>query len=118
MEFRNGELLQLIECIESTQNEVKRKMIDAEVSSDARKSLRESHAQKKFAGRRNSLRRALHHPLSSSVFLCSPRVHAAKRKLACDAGTMARGEEVLAFSKTYGFPMVSVRELVDYRKLI
>jgi len=30
MEFRNGILLQLIECIESTQNEVKRKMIKAD----------------------------------------------------------------------------------------
>jgi len=38
MEFRNGELLQLFECIESTQNEVKRKMIDAEVGDDAPKS--------------------------------------------------------------------------------
>jgi len=28
MEFRNGRLLQLFECIESTQNEVKRKMIE------------------------------------------------------------------------------------------
>jgi galactokinase len=28
MEFRNGVLLQLIECIESTRNEVKRKMIE------------------------------------------------------------------------------------------
>jgi len=28
MEFRNGVLLQLFECIESTQNEVKRKMIE------------------------------------------------------------------------------------------
>jgi hypothetical protein len=28
MEFRNGILLQLFECIESTQNEVKRKMIE------------------------------------------------------------------------------------------
>ena len=28
MEFRNGVLLQLVECIESTQNEVKRKMIE------------------------------------------------------------------------------------------
>jgi hypothetical protein len=29
MEFRNGVLLQLVEGIESTQNEVKRKMIEA-----------------------------------------------------------------------------------------
>jgi len=30
MEFSNGVLLQLFECIESTQNEVKRKMIEKE----------------------------------------------------------------------------------------
>ncbi len=47
MEFRNGELLQLIECIESTQNEVKRKMIDAEVRDDAPRSpARIAHAEK------------------------------------------------------------------------
>jgi hypothetical protein len=35
MEFRNGILLQLFECIESTQNEVKRKMIETGASNDA-----------------------------------------------------------------------------------
>jgi hypothetical protein len=39
MEFRNGVLLQLIECIESTQNEVKRKMIET----DARNITPRSH---------------------------------------------------------------------------
>jgi hypothetical protein len=38
MEFRNGLLLQLIECIESTQNEVKRKMIGTDACTDAPKS--------------------------------------------------------------------------------
>jgi hypothetical protein len=38
MEFRNGVLLQLVECIESTQNEVKRKMIETVARSDAPKS--------------------------------------------------------------------------------
>src|SRR4030081_1199011 len=38
MEFRNGLLLQLIECIESTQNEVKRKMIETSACTDAPKS--------------------------------------------------------------------------------
>jgi len=38
MEFRNGLLLQLIECIESTQNEVKRKMIETGVRNDVPKS--------------------------------------------------------------------------------
>jgi hypothetical protein len=41
MEFRNGILLQLFECIESTQNEVKRKMIETGASNDAPKSLRD-----------------------------------------------------------------------------
>jgi hypothetical protein len=38
MEFRNGNLLQLVECIESTQNEVKRKMIEARACNVAPKS--------------------------------------------------------------------------------
>ena len=38
MEFRNGVLLQLFECIESTQNEVKRKMIATGAGNDAPKS--------------------------------------------------------------------------------
>jgi hypothetical protein len=38
MEFRNGLLLQLIECIESTQNEVKRKMIETRACNEAPKS--------------------------------------------------------------------------------
>jgi hypothetical protein len=38
MEFRNGILLQLFECIESTQNEVKRKMIETGACNDAPKS--------------------------------------------------------------------------------
>jgi hypothetical protein len=38
MESCNGRLLQLIECIERTQNEVKRKMIEPSVRRDARKS--------------------------------------------------------------------------------
>jgi len=40
MEFRNGILLQLFECIESTQNEVKRKMIDADTCNAVPKSPR------------------------------------------------------------------------------
>jgi hypothetical protein len=39
MEFRNGILLQLFECIESTLNEVKRKMIKAHARNAAPKSL-------------------------------------------------------------------------------
>src|ERR1700690_572971 len=40
MEFRNGVLLQLFECIESARNEVKRKMIETAACNDAPKSLR------------------------------------------------------------------------------
>jgi hypothetical protein len=47
MEFRNGILLQLFECIESTQNEVKRKMIATVASNDAPKSLRDLARQEK-----------------------------------------------------------------------
>ena len=39
MEFRNGLLLQLIECIESSQNEVKKKMIEWDARNNAPKSL-------------------------------------------------------------------------------
>jgi len=47
MEFRNGLLLQLIECIESTQNEVKRKMIKTRACNDAPKShARLAHEEK------------------------------------------------------------------------
>jgi len=60
MEFRNGVLLQLIECIESTQNEVKRKMIETGACNDAPK----SHAR--LAREEKSLRAITTH---SVVFL-------------------------------------------------
>ncbi len=47
MESCNGRLLQLIECIESTQNEVKRKMIEASACNDVPKSPRVTHARQK-----------------------------------------------------------------------
>jgi ubiquitin C-terminal hydrolase len=46
----NGRLLQLIECIESTQNEVKKKMSDTDACNRARRS-RASQVRKKIAGR-------------------------------------------------------------------
>jgi len=52
MEFRNGILLQLFECIESTQNEVKRKMIDTGASNDAPKSLRNVSPKEKVCATR------------------------------------------------------------------
>jgi hypothetical protein len=48
MEFRNGILLQLIECIESTQNEVKRKMIKADACNAVPKSPARLAREKKF----------------------------------------------------------------------
>jgi len=48
MEFRNGLLLQLFECIESTQNEVKRKMIEVDVRNNAPKSPARVRARRKI----------------------------------------------------------------------
>jgi hypothetical protein len=48
MESCNGRLLQLIECIESTQNEVKKKMIESSAFNDAPKSPRAIHARRKL----------------------------------------------------------------------
>jgi hypothetical protein len=49
MEFRNGLLLQLFECIESTQNEVKRKMIEADACNAVPKSHVRLAREEKFA---------------------------------------------------------------------
>jgi hypothetical protein len=57
MEFRNDDLLQLVECIESTQNEVKRKMIITDSRSDVRKSSARIFCEEKVARRRDE---ALH----------------------------------------------------------
>jgi len=60
MEFRNGILLQLIECIESTQNEVKRKMIKADALQRCTKSSARLAREKKVrANQQLSLMRAL-----------------------------------------------------------
>src|ERR1700675_3671455 len=69
MEFRNGLLLQLIECIESTQNEVKRKMIETSACTDAPKShARLAREEKVRATSQLALTR------SPSRFLCRSRV--------------------------------------------
>jgi hypothetical protein len=47
MEFRNGVLLQLFECIESTQNEVKRKMIGSDARNDVPRSPCTTRTRKK-----------------------------------------------------------------------
>ncbi len=68
MEASNGVLLQLIECIESTQNEVKRKMIESGSDIEARKSpdrLREKIRDRK--SRLNHRRVWLHGGLQSPV---------------------------------------------------
>jgi hypothetical protein len=54
MEFSNDDLLQLVECIESTQNEVKRKMIVSDACNAVPKSHRASFG-KKFCARAISL---------------------------------------------------------------
>jgi hypothetical protein len=64
MEFRNGILLQLVECIESSQNEVKRKMIEAGACNAVPKSHARASLAKKFTKPHNSL----------SAFLASCRV--------------------------------------------
>lgn len=33
-----------------------------------------------------------------------------------DDGSMRRGDELLAFSRTHGYPMLTIEELVDYRR--
>src|SRR5450631_12875 len=48
MEFSNGILLQLFECIESTQNEVKRKMIETVACNSAPKSPARLAREKRF----------------------------------------------------------------------
>jgi len=71
MEFRNGILLQLFECIESTQNEVKRKMIVDHTCNAVRKSLHASRARKFsrrwsiVVGRRRTLRTTLDNRLTT-----------------------------------------------------
>src|SRR6266403_978965 len=77
MEFRNGLMLQLIECIESTQNEVKRKMIETRACNDAPKShARLARAEKVRTTSRLTL------PLSP-IALCPPLVCFKERSLRC-----------------------------------
>src|SRR6266446_8036515 len=84
MEFRNGHLLQLIECIESTQNEVKRKMIETDACTDAPK----SHAR---LAREEKVRATseLTLPLSASRCVCRSRV-SKERSLRCRRDCAAR----------------------------
>jgi hypothetical protein len=49
MEYRNGLLLQLNECIESTQNEVKKKMMVGDACDEAPKSREQSAREKNRA---------------------------------------------------------------------
>jgi hypothetical protein len=85
MEFRNGVLLQLIECIESTQNEVKRKMIETRASTDAPK----SHAR---LAREEKVRVTSQLTLPwSPIPLGPPRERVRKeRSLRCAARTLAK----------------------------
>jgi hypothetical protein len=72
MEFRNDVLLQLVECIESTQNEVKRKMIASLACNAVLKSLHHARAKTFRATPRQLHREAqffvpLLHPRSTTV---------------------------------------------------
>src|ERR1700730_18071740 len=69
MEFRNGHLLQLIECIESTQNEVKRKMIETGACTHRPKSDAQPAGVEKGVGKPQPTL-----PCSPSHCLCRSRV--------------------------------------------
>jgi hypothetical protein len=75
MEFRNGLLLQLIECIESTQNEVKRKMIETGACNAAPKSPARRAREEKVRVHHNSLL-----PVLPSRRVC--RAHASNERFA------------------------------------
>jgi len=79
MEFRNGLLLQLIECIESTQNEVKRKMIETRACADAPK----SHAR---LAREEKVRVTSQLTLPWSLRRCFRRSRVSKKFAAMPAG--------------------------------
>jgi hypothetical protein len=71
MESCNGDLLQLIECIESTQNEVKRKMIGSRAHIEAPKSLRLREREKIARAVRNLNVFALLRAIVSNPFAAS-----------------------------------------------
>jgi hypothetical protein len=90
MEFRNGVMLQLIECIESTQNEVKRKMIEAEACNVAPKS-HARHAREKSSR---------HLATYSQVFF--RQVEIPRERLRRNASLRARRDYVLrTFAKVH-----------------
>jgi len=66
MEFRNGLLLQLFECIESTQNEVKRKMIETGACNDVPKSHARLAREKSSRDITNHSRVFWHHVVSAA----------------------------------------------------
>jgi hypothetical protein len=90
MEFRNGILLQLFECIESTQNEVKRKMIET----GACNAVPKSHAR---LARGEKVRVTSQLTLACSpITLCLPRARF-KVTLRRDAGVVARRKSSRSF---------------------
>jgi len=93
MEFRNGLLLQLFECIESTQNEVKRKMIATRACNAAPK----SHAR---LTREEKVRVASQLTLTCSpITLFLPRARF-QGMLACDSGLIAPREYARSFPRS------------------
>jgi hypothetical protein len=89
MEFRNGVLLQLVEGIESTQNEVKRKMIEAGACNDAPK----SHARR--AREKSSRAITTHSHLFSHQVVSAARTF--QKTFRCEVGAIARREPSRSF---------------------
>jgi hypothetical protein len=93
MEFRNGVLLQLFECIESTQNEVKRKMIVSDARNDVPRSPRTTRARKKV------------HMASQFTLTCAPillrsRRARLERMLRQSGGATVRRESSRGFPRS------------------
>ena len=109
MEFRNGILLQLFECIESTQNEVKRKMIETGARNDVPKSHARLAREEKVCGTSQLTLTC------SPIPLCLPRARF-KGTLRCDAGVIARREPSRSFPP-YNERRVSGDELLEGARL-
>jgi hypothetical protein len=90
MEFRNGLLLQLIECIESTQNEVKRKMIETSARTDAPKSHARLAREEKVSRDITTHSAVISHHVVSAARVFQKNAH-------CDAGGIARREPSRSF---------------------
>jgi hypothetical protein len=108
MEFRNGLLLQLIECIESTQNEVKRKMIETDACTVAPKSHARLAREEKVRATSQLTPAVVPDRVVSSA-------GAFQKNARCDAGVIARREPSRCFPPSImrdDFSDDSLKELV------